>query len=51
MREYFVDITEPALADMDDIYRYTSGRFGDSVRAGKLYDAISAIDAHTSSPT
>lgn len=40
MKEYFVNITEPALADMDDIYRYTKDRFGDPERAGKLYDAI-----------
>lgn len=40
MKRYFVDITEPALADLDDIYRYTLERFADPVRAGKLYDAI-----------
>ncbi len=40
MKEYFVDITEPALADMDDIYQYTIKRFGDPARAGKLYDTI-----------
>ena len=40
MKEFFVDIALPALTDMDDIYRYTKDRFGDSERAGKLYDAI-----------
>lgn len=40
MKEYFVDITEPALADMDDIYRYTKDHFGDPARAENLYDAI-----------
>jgi len=40
MKEYFVDITLPALADMDDVYRYTKDRFGDPERAGKLYDTI-----------
>ena len=40
MKEYRVNITEPALTDMDDIYRYTIERFGDPERSGKLYDAI-----------
>ncbi len=40
MKKYLVDITEPALADMDDIYRYTLERFGDPERAGTLYDTI-----------
>ena len=40
MKEYHVNITESALADMDDIYRYTIDWSGNPVRAGKLYDTI-----------